>query len=143
MLDVGRVIIYEKRINMPRITVKTNVYLNKEQKYRIYEDLKRAIERIPCEKGSFVMADFVDEAFMLFGDDSRTAEATCASIEVALVDEAFASSERSTLAQILSDMTDSVLAHTKIPEDRIFAFYRNSPLWSYHRQDIVGTLLKI
>ena len=52
---------------MPRITAKTNVFLNREKKYRMTLEFKEAIELIPCEKGSFVMADFEDEAFMLFG----------------------------------------------------------------------------
>ena len=49
---------------MPRITVKTNVFLNREKKYRMTLEFKEAIELIPCEKASFVMADFEDEAFM-------------------------------------------------------------------------------
>lgn len=57
---------------MPRITAKTNVFLNREKKYRMTLEFKEAIELIPCEKGSFVMADFEDEAFMLFGDLKTT-----------------------------------------------------------------------
>lgn len=89
---------------MPRITAKTNVFLNREKKYRMTLEFKEAIELIPCEKGSFVMADFEDEAFMLFGDEA---------------------------------------ASDQIPEDRIFAYYRNSPLWTYKRQDIIGTLVHV
>ena len=37
---------------MPRITVKTNVFLNREKKYRMTLEFKEAIELIPCEKGS-------------------------------------------------------------------------------------------
>ena len=40
---------------MPRITAKTNVFLNREKKYRMTLEFKEAIELIPCEKGSFVM----------------------------------------------------------------------------------------
>ena len=39
---------------MPRITVKTNVFLNREKKYRMTLEFKEAIELIPCEKASFV-----------------------------------------------------------------------------------------
>lgn len=67
---------------MPRITVKTNVFLNREKKYRMTLEFKESIELIPCEKGSFVMADFEDEAFMLFGDEA--ASDPCAAIEVQL-----------------------------------------------------------
>ena len=72
---------------MPRITVKTNVFLNREKKYRMTLEFKEAIELIPCEKGSFVMADFEDEAFMLFGDEA--ASDPCAAIEVAVIQDAF------------------------------------------------------
>ena len=46
---------------MPRISVKTNIFINREKKYRMIVDFKEAIELIPCEKGSFVMADIDDE----------------------------------------------------------------------------------
>ena len=72
---------------MPRITAKTNVFLNREKKYRMTLEFKEAIELIPCEKGSFVMADFEDEAFMLFGDEA--ASDPCAAIEVAVIQDAF------------------------------------------------------
>lgn len=71
---------------MPRITVKTNVFLNREKKYRMTLEFKESIELIPCEKGSFVMADFEDEAFMLFGDEA--ASDPCAAIEVAVIQDA-------------------------------------------------------
>lgn len=40
-------------------------------------------------------------------------------------------------------MTETVMKYTQIPEDRIFAYYRNSPLWTYKRQDIIGTLVHV
>ena len=73
---------------MPRITVKTNVFLNREKKYRMTLD-----------KEIFV--------------------------------------------QVLARMTETVMKYTQIPEDRIFAYYRNSPLWTYKRQDIIGTLVHV
>lgn len=125
---------------MPRITIKTNLFLSDQSKHHIAEELKEAIELIPCEKGDFVMADFADETFMLFG---ANASSPCASIEVAVIENAFAACDRALLTQVLVKMTEAVMHHTKIPEDRIFAFYRNSPLWTYQRKDIIGTLLQI
>ena len=120
---------------MPRITVKTNVFLNREKKYRMTLEFKEAIELIPCEKGSFVMADFEDEAFMLFGDE--------AAIEVAVIQNAIDKYDKEIFVQVLARMTETVMKYTQIPEDRIFAYYRNSPLWTYKRQDIIGTLVHV
>lgn len=126
---------------MPRITAKTNVFLNREKKYRMTLEFKEAIELIPCEKGSFVMADFEDEAFMLFGDEA--ASDPCAAIEVAVIQDAFDKYDKEIFVQVLARMTETVMKYTQIPEDRIFAYYRNSPLWTYKRQDIIGTLVHI
>lgn len=126
---------------MPRITTKTNVFLNREKKYRMTLEFKEAIELIPCEKGSFVMADFEDEAFMLFGDEA--ASDPCAAIEVAVIQDAFDKYDKEIFVQVLARMTETVMKYTQIPEDRIFAYYRNSPLWTYKRQDIIGTLVHV
>jgi len=126
---------------MPRITVKSNTFINKERKYRMTVEFKKAIELIPCEKGAFVMADFDDEAFMLFGDEN--ASDPCASIEVAVIDDAFQKYDKEIFVQVLARMTEAVMEYTQIPEDRIFAYFRNSPLWTYHKKDIVGSLLQL
>ncbi len=126
---------------MPRITVKSNTFINKERKYRMTVEFKKAIELIPCEKGAFVMADFNDEAFMLFGDEN--ASDPCASIEVAVIDDAFQKYDKEIFVQVLARMTEAVMEYAQIPEDRIFAYYRNSPLWTYHKKDIVGSLLQL
>lgn len=123
---------------MPRITTRTNVYINREKKYRMMVEYKDAIEQIPCEKGAFVMADFPDEQFMLFGED---ANAPCASIEVEVIKEVFDTYDHDTLEKVLADMTETVMRYTQIPEDRIFAYYRSSPMWTYKKKDIVGNLL--
>ena len=104
-------------------------------------EIKEAIEKIPCEKGAFVMADFMDETFMLFGDEN--ASDPCASIEVAVIDDAFVKYDKAIMVDVLAAMTETVMRYTQIPEDRIFAYYRNSPLWTYHKKDIVGSLLKL
>ena len=126
---------------MPRITTKANVYINREKKYRMMVEFKEAIEKLPCEKGAFVMADFQDEAFMLFGDEA--ASAPCASIEVAVIDEVMEKYDRKLFEEVLADMTETVMKYTQIPEDRIFAYFRNAALWTYHKKDIVGSLLKL
>ena len=125
---------------MPRITVKTNVFVNREKKYRMTVEFKEAIELLPCEKGAFVMADFCDETFMLFGED---ASAPCASIEVAVIDEVYDKYDRALFEEVLAKMTETVMRYTGIPEDRIFAYFRNACLWTYNRKDIVGNLLQL
>ena len=104
---------------MPRITVKTNVFLNREKKYRMT----------------------LDEAFMLFGDEA--ASDPCAAIEVAVIQDAIDKYDKEIFVQVLARMTETVMKYTQIPEDRIFAYYRNSPLWTYKRQDIIGTLVHV
>ena len=84
------------------------------------------------------MADFPDEQFMLFGED---ANAPCASIEVEVIKEVFDTYDHDTLEKVLADMTETVMRYTQIPEDRIFAYYRSSPMWTYKKKDIVGNLL--
>ena len=105
---------------MPRVMLKTNIFINREKKYRMMVEFKEAIELIPCEKGSFVMADFDDEAFMLFGDDASD---PCASIEVAVIEDAFKAYDKELFEQVLFKMVETVMKYTQIPEDRIFAFY--------------------
>ena len=126
---------------MPRITVKTNTFVLDKDKCRIVAALKKAIELIPCEKGSFVMTDFEDEAFMLFGDEKPAAP--CASIEIAIIEDAFRKYDKKVFEEILFKATEAVMRYANIPEDRIFAYYRNSPLWSFERKNIIGSLLKL
>lgn len=125
---------------MPRITTMTNVFINREKKYRMMVDFKKAIEKIPCEKGDFVMADFQDEAFMLFGED---ASSPCASIEITVIDEVAEKYDRALLEQVLVEMTEIFMSYVPIPEDRIFAFYRGAPLWTYQKKNIIGNLLQL
>ena len=97
---------------MPRITVKTNVFLNREKKYRMTLEFKEAIELIPCEKGSFVMADFEDEAFMLFGDEA--ASDPCAAIEVAVIQNAIDKYDKEIFVQVLARMTETTPRYRRI-----------------------------
>lgn len=123
---------------MPRITIKTNTYVQDMDKARIIAEVNKAIELIPCEKDTFCMTDFVDEAFMLFGE---TPAAPCASVDIESIDEVYAQYDRKVFVQVQAQIIDVIMRYTGIPEDRIYAYYRRSPLWVYKKQDIVGTLL--
>lgn len=125
---------------MPRITTKSNIFINKERKYRMMVDMKQVIEKIPCEKGEFVMADFQDECFMLFSEE---ASQPCASIEVNILQKVYDMTDPQILEDVLLSFMDIVSKHTSIPKDRIFAYYQNSDMWTYNGVNIVGNLLKI
>jgi len=125
---------------MPRITTKTNVFINRENKYRMMVDYQKAVEIIPCEKGAFVMADFEDEAFMLYGEN---AGAPCASVELEVAGQVIEKYDRTIIVQALAALTEVIMKYTQIPEDRIYAYVRGVPVWTYQRQDIIGSLLDI
>ena len=125
---------------MPLITTKTSTFINKENKYRMMVEFRQIFEEmIPAEKGELVMADFYDETFILFGDNGNE---PCAAIEVAMITDVYADYGRNLLEEVLVRLTETVMKYTQIPEDRIFAFYRNSPLWCYQRQDVLGNFMK-
>ena len=125
---------------MPRVTVKTNMYLNKERKYRIMVDMKKVIEKIPCEDGGLLMADFQDECFMLFGEE---ASAPCASIEVSVINEVYDYYDRELFEEVLVGMSKAVMDQTGIPENRVFAYFKNAPIWTCLGKDILKGLVKI
>lgn len=125
---------------MPRVTVMTNLYLNKERKYRIMVGFKEAIEKIPCEDGNLLMADFKDESFMLFGEE---ASAPCASIEVSVVDEVYDYYDREIFEDVLVAMSEVITEHTGIPNNRIFAYFKNATIWTCLGKDILKGLVKI
>lgn len=125
---------------MPRVSVMTNQYLNKEKKYRIMVDFKNIIEIIPCENSALLMADFQDDAFMLFGDEPA---APCAAIEVSVIDEVYDYYDRSVFEEVLVKMSESVIAHTGIPQDRVFAYFKNAKIWTCMGKDITKGLIKL
>lgn len=125
---------------MPRITTTTNVYMNKERKYRMLVDMRKAIELIPCEKGEFLMADFQDESFILFGENPAE---PCVSIELNILDKVFNMTDKETLEAVLAELTNIASEYCCVPKDRIFAFYRNASMWAAGGINIDGNLLKI
>ncbi|MDO4977035.1 MAG: hypothetical protein Q4E53_07220 [Eubacteriales bacterium] len=125
---------------MPRMTIKTNVFLNKERKYRMMVELKDAIELIPNENGDWLMADFQDESFMLFGEN---ASAPCASVEINVLDKVYDMTEVTILEDVLAKVTEIVGKYTDVEAGRIFAYYRNSTLWAAAGENIERGLLKL
>lgn len=124
---------------MPRITTTTNVYLNKERKYRMFVEMQQAVEMIPGEKGEFLMADFKDESFMLFGTDASD---PCVSVEFNILDAVYDMTDPKILEDTLIRIADIVSEYCCVPKERVFAYYRNSPLWVNSGVNIWGNLLK-
>ena len=125
---------------MPRVSVMTNQFINREKKYRIMVDFKNIIERIPCEDGGLLMADIQDESFVLFGEEPS---APCASIEVSVIDEVYDYYDRSLFEEVLVRMSDALREHTGIPQERIFAYFKNAKIWTCMGMDITKGLVKI
>ena len=126
--------------DMPRITTTTNVYLNKERKYRMFVEMQRAIEMIPHEKGEFLMADFKDEAFMLFGENPSD---PCVSVELNILQKVYDMTEEKIIEDVLVRLSKIVSEYCSVPEDHVFAFCRNAVLWTNQGVNIVGNLLDI
>ena len=124
---------------MPLITTKTNTFINKENKYRMMVEFRMIFEEmIPAEKGELVMADFYDEVFLLLGDNASD---PCAALEVAMIQDVFDRCGYNLLEAVLARLTDVVTKYTSIPPDRIFAFYRNAPLWCFDKADALPRLM--
>lgn len=125
---------------MPRITTTTNIYLNRERKYRMFIEMKKAVEIIPFEKGDFLMADFQDESFMLFGENPSE---PCVSVELNLLDKAYDKAGPEMVEKVLLRLEEIVAEHCSIPPERIFTYVRNSAVWTYNGVNIDGNLLKL
>lgn len=125
---------------MPRITTTTNVYMNKERKYRMYVDMQKAIELIPGEKGEFLMADFKDESFVLFGENASEA---CVSVEINILDKVYEMTDDQILESVLVRLSEIASEYCCVPQDRIFTYFRNAQMWTANGMNIVGNLLKI
>ena len=125
---------------MPRITTTTNVYLNKERKYRMFVEMQKAIERIPCEKGEFLMADFQDESFLLFGENPSE---PCVSLEFNILQEVYDKTDPAILEETLLRLESIVSEYCCVPKERVFSFYRNAVLWTNQGVNILGNLVKI
>lgn len=125
---------------MPRITTTTNVYLNKERKYRMYVDMQKVIEMIPNEKGAFLMADFKDESFMLFGENPSE---PCVAVELNILDKVAEMIDPKLIEEVLIRLAEIAGEYCCVPQDRVFAYCRNSSIWTCCGVNIVGNLLKI
>ena len=125
---------------MPRITTTTNIYLNRERKYRMFIEMQKAVEIIPFEKGEFLMADFQDESFMLFGENPSEPSI---SVELNLLDKAYEKAGPELVEKVLLRLEEIVSEHCSIPSDRIFTYIRNSSIWTYNGVNIDGNLLKL
>ena len=124
---------------MPRITTKTNMYLNRERKYRMFVEMKKAVEIIPFEKGEFLMADFQDESFMLFGENPSEPSVA---VELNILDKAFDKAGPELVEKVLLRLSEIISEHCSIPQDRVFAYTRNSAIWVADGMNIDGNLLK-
>ena len=125
---------------MPLITTKSTTFINKENKYRMMVEFRQIFEEmIPSEKGELVMADFYDEVFILFGDNASDPAAI---LEVAMIKEAYDRCGHRLLEAVLNRLTEVVIKYTQVPEERIFAFYRNAPLWCYNKKDVLPELMQ-
>lgn len=125
---------------MPRIHVKTNVYLNKEKKLTMMKEMKQVIDFIPWEKGDFLMADFEDECEMMFGDDFSQ---PCAAVEISLIQAVYQNVSPKIHEKVLACLTEIVSRNGKIPADRIFVLYKNSPLWALGGDNVEKTIVKV
>ena len=125
---------------MPRITTTTNIYLNRERKYRMFVEMQKAVEIIPFEKGDFLMADFQDESFMLFGENPSE---PCVSVELNLLDKAYDKAGSAMVEKVLLRLEEIVAEHCSIPPERIFTYVRNSAVWTYNGVNIDGNLIKL
>lgn len=125
---------------MPRITTTTNIYLNRERKYRMFVEMQKAVEIIPFEKGEFLMADFQDESFMLFGENPSE---PCASVELNLLDKAYDKAGSEMVEKVLLRLEEIVAEYSGICPDRIFTYIRNANIWTYNGVNIDGNLIKL
>ena len=125
---------------MPRITTTTNIYLNRERKYRMFVDMQKAVEIIPFEKGEFLMADFQDESFVLFGANPSE---PCVSVELVILQKVYDIVGPETLEKVLVRLSGIAAEHCGIPEDRVFTYVRNAPVWVACGVNIDGNLLKL
>lgn len=124
---------------MPRITLTTNVKLNNQQKDAVTVGLQKVVDTIPHESGAFLMSDILDDWDLRFGDDWHQ---PCAAIEFIILDEVYDRISQKEREDVLYYATAVVSRVCGIPKDRIFAFYRNSPLWASGGVNIRTTFLK-
>ena len=106
----------------------------------MFVEMQKAIERIPCEKGEFLMADFQDESFLLFGENPSE---PCVSLEFNILQEVYDKTDPAILEETLLRLESIVSEYCCVPKERVFSFYRNAVLWTNQGVNILGNLVKI
>lgn len=124
---------------MPRITLTTNVKLSDQQKDAVTVGLQKVVDTIPHERGAFLMSDILDEWDLRYGDDWQQ---PCAAIEFDIHADIYDRISQKEREDALYYATEIVNKVCGIPKDRIYAFYRNSPLWASSGVNIRKTFLK-
>ncbi len=123
---------------MPRITITTNTPVSFFQQKNIMEGVKKAIEKIPREKGEYVMCVFEEKSIILFGDDLKK---TCACIDTAILGDIYRTTPPEILEEVLHDITMLVHENCSIEPGRIYAYYSSHDMWALEGVDIRKTFL--
>lgn len=123
---------------MPRINIRTNSYLSKQNQLAMTLEMKKVIDTIPWEDGKHLMADFTDDCSMIFGDNPSL---PCATIEINILEKVYLRVDESILEEVLMQLTKIVCNYSKIPFDRIFAFFNPLPMWAWKGLNIEKTLI--
>ncbi len=124
---------------MPRINLKTNIPLSDGQVRQMMEEMSRVIDLIPRESGTYLMADFEEKSRIILGDDPQQ---PCASVEIMILGPVFETTDKGILEEVLARLSAIVNRICRIPENRIYALYRNAPLWAVEGINIEKTLFK-
>lgn len=125
---------------MPRINVRTNSYLPKQKQIAMVLEMKKVIDTIPWEDGKHLMADFADGCSMMFGDNPSL---PCATVEINILEKVYLRVDESILEEALMQLTKIVNKHSKIPFDRIFAFFNPLPMWAWEGLNIEKTIINL
>ncbi|MEE1229343.1 MAG: hypothetical protein U0K57_10290, partial [Lachnospiraceae bacterium] len=112
---------------------------SKQKKLEMFESMKKVISAIPYENGDYLMADFVGEADIMYGNSP---EEPCATIEFSLVPEVLEHVGPSYIEDALEGFTKIVSQSLKIPGDHIFALLYHAPIWALNGVNIEQTFLK-
>ncbi|MBQ9156799.1 MAG: hypothetical protein IJ137_08460 [Eubacterium sp.] len=67
----------------------------------------------------------------------------CASIEVSVIDEVYDFYDRDIFEEVLVKMSDALMAHTGIKQERVFVYFKNAKIWTCLGKDITKGLIKL
>ena len=125
---------------MPRVHIKTNIFLSKQKKRNIFDEVKKVVDAVPYENGEFVLADFDDEASVMFGADPGEASLI---LEFYVLDKVYQKVEADIWEKALFLMTEIVCQESGISPSRCYAYICQVPIWSYEGKNIEKGLLKL